>query len=133
MLLDGKKNVVYENYLILLIKGIIHNITSNIHIILEKRLIKFKHSALNDNEMWKQILCVKLRCKKSSFAENYRYPSWKYNFSDCDWFTNIAYLMGKVKIKQLLLYGYNTPFHMMLLFCMACMTMISVGYLPQHN
>ena len=70
--------------------------------------------------MCKQILCVKLRCKKSSFAENYRYPSWKYNFSDCDWFTNIAYLMGKVKIKQLLLYGYNTPFHMMLLFCMAC-------------
>ena len=54
--------------------------------------------------MCKLILCVKLRCKKSSFAENYRYLSWKYNFSDCDWFTNIAYLMGKVKIKQLLLY-----------------------------
>ena len=54
--------------------------------------------------MCKQILCVKQRCKKSSFAENYRYLSWKYNFSDCDWFTNVAYLMGKVKIKQLLLY-----------------------------
>ena len=79
---------------------IIHNIASNIHIILEKRLIKFIHSALNGNEMCKQILCVKLRCKKSSFAENYRYLSWKYNFSDCDWFTNVAYLMGK----QLLLY-----------------------------
>ena len=48
--------------------------------------------------------CVKLGCKKSSFAENYRYLSWKHKFSDCDWFTDITYLMGKVKIKQLLLY-----------------------------
>ena len=71
---------------------------------LEKRLIKFIHSALNGNEMYKQVLCVKLRCKKSSFAENYRYLSWKNNFSDCDWFTNIAYLKGKVKIAHLLLY-----------------------------
>ena len=47
---------------------------------------------------------VKLRCKKSLFAENYRYLSWKNNFSDCDWFTNVAYLTGKVKIKQHLLY-----------------------------
>ena len=54
--------------------------------------------------MCKQILCVKLRCKKSLFAENYRYLSWKYNSSECDWFTNVAYLMGKVKTKQLLLY-----------------------------
>ena len=54
--------------------------------------------------MCNQILCVKLRCKKSSFSENYRYTSWKYNFSDCDWFGNVTYLMGKVKIKQHLLY-----------------------------
>ena len=27
-----------------------------------------------------------------------------HNFSDCDWFTNVTYLMGKVKVKQLLLY-----------------------------
>ena len=52
--------------------------------------------------MCKQILCLKLRCKKSSFAENYRYLSWKFNFSDCDWFTYVAHLM--VKITQLLLY-----------------------------
>ena len=80
---------------------IIHNIVSNMRIILENRLIKFIHSALDGNEMCKQILCVKLRLKKSSFAENCRYLAWKYNFSDCDWFTNKAYLMGKVKIKQL--------------------------------
>ena len=80
---------------------IIHNIVSNMRIILENRLIKFIHSALDGNEMCKQILCVKLRSKKSSFSENCRYLAWKYNFSDCDWFTNMAYLMGKVKIKQL--------------------------------
>ena len=73
-----------DNYLILLIKKIIHNISSNIHIILEKRLIKFIHSALNAKEMCKQILYVKLRCKKSSFAENYRYLHCQYNLSDCD-------------------------------------------------
>ena len=49
---------------------------------IEKPLIQFIHCALNGNEMCKQILFVKLKCKKSSFAENYRYLSWNYNFSD---------------------------------------------------
>ena len=62
------------------------------------------HSALNGNIVCRQILLAKLRCKKSFFAENYRYLSWKYNISDCDWYTNITCLMGKVKIKQKLLY-----------------------------
>ena len=84
--------------------SIIHNITSNIHIILEKRFIKFMHNALNGNIVCRQILLAKLRCKKSFFAENYRYLSWKYNISDCDWYANITCLMGKVKIKQKLLY-----------------------------
>ena len=88
--------------------SIIHNIISNIlvHItsIIEKRLIKFMHSALNGNVVSRQILLMKLRCKKCSFGENYRYLSWKYNIIDCDWNTNITYFMGKVKIKQKLLY-----------------------------
>ena len=54
--------------------------------------------------MCKKILCVKLRCKKSSFGENYRHLSWKSNFSDCDWNTYIAYLTAKVKVTQLLLH-----------------------------
>ena len=53
--------------------SIIHNITSNIHIILEKRFIKF--SAPNGNIVCRQTLLAKLRCKKSYFAENYRYLS----------------------------------------------------------
>ena len=48
--------------------SIIHNITSNnIHIILEKRFIKFMHSALNDNIVCSHILLAKLRCKNSFF------------------------------------------------------------------
>ena len=62
------------------------------------------HNALNGNIVCRQILLVKLLCKKFFFAENYRYLSWKYNISDCDWYTNITCLMGKVKIKQILLY-----------------------------
>ena len=42
--------------------------------------------------------------QKSSIAENYRYLSWKYNFSHCGWYTNITYLVGKAKIKRKILY-----------------------------
>ena len=49
--------------------SIIHNITSNIHIILEKQFIKFMHNALYGDIVCRQILLAKLRCKKSFFAE----------------------------------------------------------------
>ena len=49
--------------------SIIHNITSNIHIILEKRFTKFMHSALNGNIVCRQILLAKLRRKKSFFLQ----------------------------------------------------------------
>ena len=64
------------------------------------------YPALNDNTVCRQIVFAKLRCKKSFYAENYRYLSWKYNISDCDWYKNITYmyLMGNVKIKHKLLY-----------------------------
>ena len=55
---------------------IIHNIASNIHIILEKRLIKFIHSALNGSDVCKQFTQIS-------------HTSW---------------VICKVKIKQLLLY-----------------------------
>ena len=84
--------------------SIIHNIIFNIHSILEKRFIKFIHSALYGNFVWRQILIAKLQCKKSTFAENYRCLSWKYHISDCDWYTDITCLMDNVKIKHKLLY-----------------------------
>ena len=67
----------------------------NIHIILEKRHIKFIHSALNGNEICKQILCVKLRCKSHRLQKIIDKYLGNVKFSDCDWFANIAYIMGK--------------------------------------
>ena len=62
------------------------------------------HNALYGDIVCRQILLAKLRSKSLFFAENYRYLSWKYNISDCDWYTNITCLMGKVKMIQKLLY-----------------------------
>ena len=69
---------------------------------------------LNGNIVCRQILLEKLRCKKSFFSENYRYLSWKYNISDCDWYTNITCLVGKVKIKQKLLYPVSHDVYVLL-------------------
>ena len=47
---------------------------------------------------------MKLRCTNSCFADNYRFLSHKYNLCDSDWNKDIAFLMGKVKMKQIVLY-----------------------------
>ena len=49
-----------------------HNLSSDCKTLLEKRIIKCIHNALNNNNMCAQILKVKLRCKNCSFADNYR-------------------------------------------------------------
>ena len=59
------------------------------------------HNALNGNIVCRQILLAKLRCYRNLAMAIKR---WKYNISDCDWYANITCLMGKVKIKQKLLY-----------------------------
>ena len=53
-------------------KYIDHNLSSDCKKLLEKRIIKCIHNALNNNNMCAQILKVKLRCKNCSFADNYR-------------------------------------------------------------
>ena len=50
--------------------------------------------------MCAQILKVKLRCKNSSFADNYRYLSYKYNLTNSDWINDLGSLMAKVEIKS---------------------------------
>ena len=50
--------------------------------------------------MCPQILKVKLRCKNSSFADNYRYLSYKYNLTNSDWISDIGSLLAKVEIKS---------------------------------
>ena len=68
--------------------------------LLEKRIIKFIHNALiNNNMMCAQILQVKLRCKNSSFADNYRFLSYT-NLTNSDWINDIGSLLAKVEIKS---------------------------------
>ena len=50
--------------------------------------------------MCAQILKVKLRRKNSSFADNYRYLSYKYNLTHSDWIIDIGSLLAKVEIKS---------------------------------
>ena len=47
-------------------KYIVYNLSSDFKKLLEKRIIKLIHNALNNNNMCAQILKVKLRCKNSS-------------------------------------------------------------------
>ena len=48
--------------------------------------------------MCAQILKAKLRCKNSSFTDNYRYLSYKYNLTNSDWINDIGSLLVKVEI-----------------------------------
>ena len=50
--------------------------------------------------MCAQILKVKLRCKNSSIADNYRYLSYKYNLTNSDWINDIGSLLAKVEKKS---------------------------------
>ena len=83
---------------------IVHNLGSDIDILLDKRMLKFIHNALNRNKICIDILTVKLRSVKSCFADNYRYLSCKYNLSSSDWANHLQFLLGKVKMKMNLVY-----------------------------
>ena len=50
--------------------------------------------------MCAQILKVLLRCKNSSFADNYRFLSYKYYLINSDWINDIGSLLAKVEIKS---------------------------------
>ena len=81
-------------------------ISLNINVSLEKvqRNIKFIHNALGNNNVCKHILSIKLRCRGSCFADNFRFLSYKYNLCDSDWNQKLSFLMGKVKMKLNILY-----------------------------
>ena len=51
------------------------------------------------NSVCANLLQVKLTCKNSCFADNYRYLSHKYNISSSDWTNNIAIVLKKLEIK----------------------------------
>ena len=55
---------------------------------------------LNLQHLIIKIAQVKLRCKNSSFADNYRYLSYKYNLTNSDWINDIGFLFAMVEIKS---------------------------------
>ena len=79
----------------------VRNLSLDCKMILEERIIKFIHNALNNNNiMCAQIPQVKLRCKNSFFADNYRFLSYKYSLTNSDWINDIRSFLAKVAIQS---------------------------------
>ena len=79
--------------------AIILNLSYNIDLQLDTRVLKFVHSCLTHcNSMRKSLLSAKFHCIKSTFAANYKYLSYKYKIcqDDC-FFMDINLLIGKMK------------------------------------
>ena len=78
--------------------AIIHNLSYNIDLQLDTRMMKFVHSCLNHcNSVCKSLLLVKLHCTKSTFAANYKHLSYKYKICQDDWFMDRNLLIAKIK------------------------------------
>ena len=70
------------------------------HSQLKTRMVKFVHLCLNhSNHVCRSIISSKLYCIKYTFASNYKYLSYRYNFFHSDWYKDISHLTGKVKLK----------------------------------
>ena len=68
--------------------AIIHNLSYNINLQLDTRVLKIVHSCLNYcNSVCKSLLSAKLHCIKSTFAAKYKYLSYKHKIcqDDCLW------------------------------------------------
>ena len=66
---------------------------------IEKRILKFILKGLNSNSVCANLLQVKLTCKNSCFADNYRFLSHKHNISSSDWTNDITILLKILEIK----------------------------------
>ena len=79
--------------------AIIHNLSYNIDLQFDTRVLKFVHSCLNhSNSVCKSLLSAKLHCIKSTFAANSKYLSYKYKICQVDWFMDINLLIGKMRV-----------------------------------
>ena len=87
---------------------IVHSLSSDVNVQLDKRIIKFIYNSLNNNDMCHSLLQVILHCKNSCFADNYRLLSYRYQLCSSDWNKNLSYLLGKVKMKVDKLYPCNS-------------------------
>ena len=80
--------------------AIIHNLSYNIDLQLDARMLKFVHSCWNHcNSECKSFLSAKLHCIKSTIAANYKYLSYKYKICQDDWFGDINFLIAKMKVQ----------------------------------
>ena len=63
-------------------------------------MLKFVHSCLNySNSVCNLLLLAKHHCIKSTFAESYKYLSYKYKISQDDQFMDINLLIEKIKVQ----------------------------------
>ena len=80
--------------------AIVHNLSYNLDLQIDTRMIKFTHSCLNhSNIVCKSIVLSKLYCIKSTFGSNYKYLSCKYRISQDDWYSNLSQLVEKHNMK----------------------------------
>ena len=82
-------------------KHIVHNLSSDCKYLIEKRILKFIRNGLNNNSVCANLLQVKISCKNSCFADNYRFLSHKYHISSSDWINDIAILQNKLEMQFL--------------------------------
>ena len=80
--------------------NIVYNLSSDIRLHLDKRIVTFIYNALNcSNCVSRSLLQSKLHCTGSTFASNYRHLSYKYNICEEDWFSGLSHLLGKVNMR----------------------------------
>ena len=80
--------------------NVVYNLSSDIRLQLDKRIVTFIYSALNSsNCVSRSLLLSKLHCSGSTFASNYRHLSYKCNVCEEDWFSGLSHLLGKVKMR----------------------------------
>ena len=80
--------------------AIVHNLSYDIDLQLDTRMLKFVHLGLNhSNNVCKLILLSKLCSLQFTIASNYRYLSSKYIFLTTTGLQNdVSHLIGKVRI-----------------------------------
>ena len=78
--------------------AIIHNLSYNIDLQLDTRMMTFVYLCLNHcNSVCKSFLSAKLHCIKSTFAAKYKHLSFKYKICRDDWFMEINLLIAKME------------------------------------
>ena len=80
--------------------NIVYNLSSDIRLQFDKRIVTFIYSALNSSIcVSRSLLQSKLHCSSCTFASNYRHLAYICNICEEDWFSGLSHLRGKVKMR----------------------------------